>query len=54
LRIRLDKARFRDDENLAVQAGMTGEVNVRTGSKTVFQYLWKPIYTNLNLALSER
>jgi HlyD family secretion protein/adhesin transport system membrane fusion protein len=54
LRIRLDKAHFRDDENLTVQPGMTGEANVRTGSKTVFQYLWKPIYTNLNLALSER
>jgi HlyD family secretion protein/adhesin transport system membrane fusion protein len=54
IRIRLDKARFRDDENLDVQAGMTGEVSVRTGSKTVFQYLWKPIYTNLNLAMSER
>jgi adhesin transport system membrane fusion protein len=54
LRIRLNKAKFRDDENLSVQAGMTGEANVRTGSKTVFQYLWKPIFTNLNLALSER
>jgi HlyD family secretion protein/adhesin transport system membrane fusion protein len=54
MRIRLDKAGFHDDEKLTVQAGMTGEVNVRTGSKTVFQYLWKPIYTNLNLALSER
>jgi HlyD family secretion protein/adhesin transport system membrane fusion protein len=54
IRIRLDKAKFHDDENLAVQAGMTGEVNVRTGVKTVFQYLWKPIYTNLHLAMSER
>jgi len=54
LRVRLDKATFRDDATLAVQAGMTGEADVRTGKKTVFQYLWKPIYTNLNLALSER
>ncbi|MCA0302874.1 MAG: HlyD family type I secretion periplasmic adaptor subunit [Proteobacteria bacterium] len=54
LRIRLEKLAFRDDRNLAVQAGMTGEADVRTGRKTVFQYLWKPIYTNLDLALTER
>ena len=54
LRIRLDRLAFRNDRNLAVQAGMTGEADVRTGTKTVFQYLWKPIYTNLDLALSER
>jgi HlyD family type I secretion membrane fusion protein len=34
--------------------GMTGEVDIKTGDKTVFQYLWKPIYTNLDTAFSER
>jgi HlyD family secretion protein/adhesin transport system membrane fusion protein len=54
LRVHLDTAGFRDDENLQVQAGMTGEANIRTGTKTVFQYLLKPIYTNLDLAMTER
>jgi HlyD family secretion protein/adhesin transport system membrane fusion protein len=54
LRVHLDKTSFRDDENLQVQAGMTGEADIRTGTKTVFQYLLKPIYANLDLALTER
>jgi HlyD family secretion protein/adhesin transport system membrane fusion protein len=54
LRVHLDKTEFRDNKNLQVQAGMTGEANIRTGSKTVFQYLLKPIYTNLDLAMTER
>lgn len=34
--------------------GMTGEADITNGSKTVVAYLWKPIFTNLDLALSER
>jgi adhesin transport system membrane fusion protein len=46
---------FRDNpEQFALLPGMTGEADVLTGKKTVFEYIWKPIYTNLDLALSER
>ncbi len=54
LRIRLDQTGFRNDPGLQIQAGMTGEADVTTGAKTVFQYLWKPIYTVLDLAFTER
>lgn len=54
LRIRLDRTQFRADAALALQAGMTGEADVTTGAKTVFQYLWKPIYAALDLAFTER
>jgi membrane fusion protein, adhesin transport system len=53
--VQLDSDHFRDAEDgLILIAGMTGEADIRTGSKTVFQYVWKPIYTNLDLALTER
>ncbi|MBT3140007.1 hypothetical protein DS909_09760 [Phaeobacter gallaeciensis] len=42
------------NDGLDVLPGMTGEADIRTGTKTVFEYVWKPIYTNLDLALSER
>lgn len=46
---------FRDPEDgLKLRPGMTGEADIVTGSKTVFQYLWKPVFTNLDLALTER
>ncbi|KZL17001.1 Hemolysin secretion protein D, chromosomal [Pseudovibrio axinellae] len=51
----VDHTFFRDPKaGLALQSGMTGEADILTGSKTVFQYIWKPVYTNLDLALSER
>lgn len=34
--------------------GMTGEADIVTGDKTVFQYLWKPVFTNVNSAFGER
>ncbi|MCM8538421.1 MAG: HlyD family type I secretion periplasmic adaptor subunit [Lentisphaeraceae bacterium] len=34
--------------------GMTSEVDIITGDKTVFQYLLKPIYTTLESSLHER
>lgn len=37
-----------------VTPGMTGEANILTGSKTIFQYLLKPIYVTLDTALRER
>ncbi len=53
--VKLDKDHFHDvEDGLPLMAGMTGEADIKTGAKTVFQYVWKPIYTNLDLALTER
>ena len=53
--VKLDKDHFHDvEDGLPLMAGMTGEADIKTGAKTVFQYVWKPIYTNLGLALTER
>ncbi|PYG26259.1 HlyD family type I secretion periplasmic adaptor subunit [Pelagimonas varians] len=53
--VQLDSDHFRNAEDgLTLIAGMTGEADIKTGAKTVFQYVWKPIYTNLDLALTER
>jgi len=55
VRVGLDNAYFRNAEDgLIILPGMTGEADIVTDRKTVFQYIWKPIYTNLDLALSER
>ena len=55
LEISLDRTSFREaGDGLDVLPGMTGEADIRTGAKTVFEYVWKPVYTNLDLALSER
>lgn len=43
-----------DPERYSLLPGMTGEADIITGNKTVFEYLWKPVFTNLNLALTER
>lgn len=51
----LDKTYFgQTEDELALVPGMTGEADIKTGVKTVFQYMWKPIYTNLDVAFSER
>lgn len=53
--ISLDQTFFREaGSGLELLPGMTGEADIRTGEKTVFEYVWKPIYSNLDLALSER
>ncbi|MGR5095941.1 HlyD family type I secretion periplasmic adaptor subunit [Vibrio maritimus] len=53
--VSVDKPYFRDDpERFSILPGMTGEVDITTGEKTVFQYLWKPIYTNVSRAFGER
>lgn len=48
-----DYFRAAEDE-LNLLPGMTGEADIVTGAKTVFQYIWKPVFTNLDLALTER
>ncbi|EDL53104.1 HlyD family secretion protein [Vibrio mediterranei AK1] len=53
--IEVEKPYFRDDpDRFALLPGMTGEVDITTGEKTVFQYLWKPIFTNISRAFGER
>lgn len=42
------------DKEHAVSPGMTGEANILTGQKTIFQYLLKPIYLTADTALHER
>lgn len=53
--ISVEKAYFHDNpEKFSILPGMTGEVDITTGEKSVFQYLWKPIYTNVSVAFGER
>jgi len=53
--VSVDTPYFRDNpESFSILPGMTGEVDITTGEKSVFQYLWKPIYTNLSVAFGER
>jgi HlyD family secretion protein/adhesin transport system membrane fusion protein len=53
--ITVEKTYFGNDpSSFAILPGMTGEVDIATGKKTVFQYLWKPIYTNVSRAFGER
>jgi membrane fusion protein, adhesin transport system len=52
--IELDRDYVGSDKTHAVTPGMTGEVSILTGEKTIFQYLLKPIYTTLDSALRER
>lgn len=43
-----------DPKKFSILPGMTGEADITTGEKSVFQYLWKPIYTNVSVAFGER
>ena len=53
--IAIDTPYFRNaPERFSILPGMTGEVDITTGEKSVFQYLWKPIYTNVSVAFGER
>jgi adhesin transport system membrane fusion protein len=39
---------------ILIQAGMTGTVEINTGSRTVLRYLTKPITKTFSEALGER
>ncbi|MEZ9702595.1 HlyD family type I secretion periplasmic adaptor subunit [Vibrio sp. 10N.261.46.E12] len=53
--VSVDTPYFRNNpESFSILPGMTGEVDITTGEKSVFQYLWKPIYTNVSVAFGER
>ena len=54
-RISLERSQFEvRHQVLSVSSAMTGEADIRTGRKTVFQYLWKPVFTTFKTAFSER
>lgn len=54
-RISLERSRFEiHNQLLSVSSGMTGEADIRTGRKTVFEYLWKPVFTTFKTAFTER
>lgn len=44
----------RPNENLEIQPGMTATVEIKTGQRTVWQYLTKPITKTLSESLGER
>lgn len=55
VQIAIEKPYFGDQPGkLDLIPGMTGEANIVTGDKTVFQYLWKPVFTNITQAFGER
>ncbi|KIO38351.1 HlyD family type I secretion periplasmic adaptor subunit [Shewanella sp. cp20] len=55
VQIAIDKPYFGDQpDKLALIPGMTGEADIVTGDKTIFQYLWKPVFTNVTEAFGER
>lgn len=55
IRVRTDKAQLTHlGHKLPIIPGMVAEVEVITGSKTVMQYLTKPLLRMRNLALTER
>jgi membrane fusion protein, adhesin transport system len=54
--VRTDGRRFsaRPDEQLDIQPGMTATIEVKTGHRTVMQYLLKPVVKTLSQSLGER
>lgn len=44
----------RPNENLEIQPGMTATIEVKTGQRTVMQYLTKPVIKTLSQSLGER
>lgn len=55
VQISIDKPYFGErPDKLELIPGMTGEADIITGDKTVFQYLWKPVFTNVTEAFGER
>ena len=55
VQISIEKPYFGNDpEKFNLIPGMTGEADIVTGKKTIFQYLWKPVFTNITNAFGER
>ena len=55
VQIDIEKPYFGNNpEVLHLLPGMTGEADIVTGEKTIFQYLWKPVFTNIRESFGER
>jgi membrane fusion protein, adhesin transport system len=55
VQIQLKTQAFLDQpDRFQLRSGMTGEADIVTGSKTLFQYLWKPVYASYSTAFAER
>lgn len=55
VQIAIDKPYFGSEPGtLELIPGMTAEADIVTGDKTIFQYLWKPVFTNVTSAFGER
>jgi HlyD family type I secretion membrane fusion protein len=54
VKIKLDQDYVGSNKERRLIPGMTGEVDVVTGRKTVFQYITKPIFITLDTAFHER
>lgn len=56
IRVRTEGRRFSasPEQDLAIQTGMTAMVEIKTGNRTVWQYLSKPIVKTLKESLGER
>lgn len=54
--VRTDGRRFsgRPDEDLEIQPGMTATIEVKTGERTVWQYLMKPVLKTVSTSMGER
>ena len=54
--VRTDGRRFsaRPEEKLDIQPGMTATIEIKTGQRTVLQYLLKPVIKTLGQSLGER
>ena len=52
--IELEQGYVGANKEHVVSPGMTGEANILTGEKTIFQYVLKPIYVTVDTALRER
>lgn len=52
--IKLEKQHMGSEEKRQLMPGMTGEADIVTGEKTVFQYIAKPVFIGLDTAFSER
>jgi len=54
--VRTDGRRFsgRPDEDLEIQPGMTATIEVKTGERTVWQYLVKPVLKTFSTSMGER
>ncbi len=52
--VRLVNTYVGNNASHSVMPGMTAQADIITGSKTILQYLLKPVYTNLNEAFRER